>query len=332
MDGYVFNTDSNLIEERDKRNKERQNKEYDKKFNFDGKNYLNTKLGPNEAQREIIIRILPVSSKNGDIFLPLLTHQGLRVNSKLSKSGYKNYICLNDSHIKEHDERGCPICRLSKELFDKVNSLPKDNDEQISEGDKSMKKTLLKTAYSYRPKISYIVRVIERGKEDEGVKFWKFNERSDGMGVYDKLMNLYRQRKAEGEMAGIQNYSIFDLVNGKDIKITLSHIPNTTKTAMDIIDCGFNTPLSRDINQANAWICDEKTWEDVYAVKDYDYLDIVANGNIPVYDENQKKWVSMEPNQSSDDMTYDSTTLDDAMPTNMPYGQQNMLNPNEFNA
>lgn len=297
--GFIINTDSNAIEERYRRQKEEAQQSVTKKFEFNEKNYLNTKLKEGELEKEIRVRILPISATNGDIFLSLNIHS-MKVDKTISKSGFKTYVCLNDEHIEEHDSRGCPFCNKSKEIFNEANA----------EENPAVKKELIKQAYSYMAKRTYIVRVIERGKEDEGVKFWRFNDRTDGLGIYDKLMKLAKQRKEEAEKVGQENYSIFDLYNGKDITITLKYVPPVgkapAKTSIDIMDSGFQTPLSTDVDEANKWICDEKTWRDVYALKPYEYLEVVSNGGIPVFDSNEQKWV-----KKVDNSTYDGTTASD---------------------
>lgn len=285
MSGYIINTDSNAIEERERQQKEQSQQNTVKRFEFNEKNYLNTRLKEGETEKEIKIRILPISATEGDIFLSLNIHS-LKVNKEVAKSTFKTYVCLNDKHIKEHDGRGCPLCNKSKELFNEANNVENDGE----------KKTILKSAYSYQTKRAYIVRVIERGKEDEGVKFWRFNERTDGLGIYDKLMKLYKRRKEEAAMAGQENYSIFDLNNGKDITITMKYVPTTGKTSIDIMDSGFQSPLSKDIDLANKWISDEKTWRDIYALKSYDYLEIVGEGKVPAYDTQLQKWVEKVDN------------------------------------
>lgn len=286
MQDYIINTDRQAIENHDKEQEEKTN--LTKKFEFNEKNYLNTRLTENETEKKIRIRILPISATNGDIFLPMYFHS-LMVSKEISKSGFKTYICLNDNHIAEHDGRGCPLCNHSKELFDEANKIT----------NKGEQKTMLKSAYSFQKKRVYIVRVIERGKEDEGVKFWRFNERSDKNGIYDKLMELYKQRKEEAAYEGEDNYSIFDLKNGKDIIITLKYVPTTKKTTIDIVDSGNRTPLSKDIELANKWISDSKTWQDIYALKDYDYLSIIADGKIPYLDKANNKWIEKKVEQDT---------------------------------
>ena len=283
MEGLIINTNSEVIEQRQKMGQTSDMQ--GQKMQFDEKNYLNTRLKPGEKERKIKVRILPVSATNGDIFLPIKIHS-MKVRNEISNSGFKTFVCLNDANIKEHDGRGCPLCNKSKEWFEDANNTL----------DEAQKKEKIKMGYSFQSKIAYVVRVIERGKENEGVKFWRFNHRTDHLGIYDKLMTLYEQRRDEAAENGQNGYSIFDLMNGRDIEITLKYVESTKKTSIDIIDSGFQTPLSRDIAQANAWIQDSKTWKDIYALKSYEYLDIVGEGEIPDYDTETKTWVVKQDN------------------------------------
>ena len=50
-------------------------------------------------------------------------------------------------------------------------------------------------------------------------------------------------------------------------------------------------PLSTDPEQANAWANDPQTWEDVYSKKPIEYLELVALGETPRWDSDQKKFV-----------------------------------------
>lgn len=51
------------------------------------------------------------------------------------------------------------------------------------------------------------------------------------------------------------------------------------------------SPLSDDEAKAAAWLADEQTWEDVFGVKTYEYLEIIVKGGVPVYDKEAKKYV-----------------------------------------
>lgn len=265
---------------------------------FSEKNYLNVRLAPGETTRQVKIRILPISATNKKIALPVHIHS-LKVDKQVAQSGFKTFLCLNDEHLLDHDSRGCPICNKSQEFFDMANEIPKD-DEHASE----KRKAFCKEAYKYQPKTAYIVRVIERGKEDEGVKFWRFNHWDNGKGCKDQLENLYKLRKAEAGEAGIPNFNIFDLYEGKDIVLTLtksqkenSHID---KTEITITDAGMSTPLSKDDEQIQAWVNDAKDWHDMYAFKDFNYLEIVADGGIPVYSPQEGHYVPKQAKEEQD--------------------------------
>jgi hypothetical protein len=49
--------------------------------------------------------------------------------------------------------------------------------------------------------------------------------------------------------------------------------------------------LSEDAEQAAAWLADTRTWEDVYSVKTYDYLEIIVKGGVPAWDKDAKRFV-----------------------------------------
>lgn len=265
---------------------------------FSEKNYLNVRLAPNEKSRIVKIRILPIKPGTNKIALPISIHS-LKVDKQIAASGFKTFLCLNDEHLSLHDDRGCPICNKSKEYFDMANEVPK-NDPHAEE----KRKSLCKEAFKYQPKTAYIVRVIERGKEEEGVKFWRFNHWDNGKGCKDQLENLYNLRKTESEEAGEGSYNIFDLYNGRDINLTLTKSENensrTEKTEITITDAGIRTPLSKNEAQIEEWVNDTKDWRDMYSCKDFQYLEIVADGGIPVYSIEKRGYVTKEEKEKND--------------------------------
>lgn len=280
-----YNVNPELIEEQEKRLTTKN--EFKRKFEFDEKNYLNLRLNPGETSRQVVVRILPVSSTDGHPFLVLHTHS-LKVCQEISKSGFKSFICLNDEHLRDDHPDGCPLCNKSEELLAECR---KETDPVIN-------KALYKSAMQFKPKQTFIARVIERGHENEGVKFWRFNAHSDGQGYYDQLMKLYHLRDDESKKATGEPYNIFDLINGKDIVISLSYDPNTKKTSGTIADSGFQTPLSKDNNKISEWVNDKKQWHDIYASKSFDYLKIVADGDIPFYNKETSSWETKKKEQS----------------------------------
>jgi hypothetical protein len=51
------------------------------------------------------------------------------------------------------------------------------------------------------------------------------------------------------------------------------------------------SPLSENSEEASAWLSDTRTWEDVYSVRNYEYLEIIVKGGIPVWSSDEKKFV-----------------------------------------
>lgn len=285
----AVNVDAKALEEQNENLKKPKNDfQNSKKLSFDPKNYLDLKLQEHEATKRVRVRFLPISSTDSTVFFDITTH-ALKVDKEIARSGFKSYVCLNDKNVNSEEE--CPICKKSKELFDKSAEARKNGNDALS-------KSLFKEACSLKKKRTFIARVIDRDHEDEGVKFWRFNENSKGEGIYDKLMSLYNTRKQESIEDGDGEYNIFDLYEGKDIIINVvkSQIPDgfggmKDTIAYNITDSGNKKPLSEDVEKANGWLTDPKTWKDVYSNKTADYLELVVNGKIPVYNKELGKFV-----------------------------------------
>lgn len=258
-----------------------------KKNDFDAKNYLDTKLGEGQNERTITVRILPVSNEDGNFRIAVKTHN-LKVSRRIAQSGFKSFLCLDDPQVPNYNPSvRCPICEKAQYYFDEA--------KKCRETDKEKSKKLFVKACSLKNKITYIVRVIERGKENEGVKFWRFNENTQGKGIYDSLIALYKQRKNDMAEEGIENYNIFDLDNGRDIVLNLMKTERSDGqegVAIQITDKSINKPLTNDIELGNAWINDVKKWYNAYTVKSPEYLAIVADDKIPYHDRALDKLVA----------------------------------------
>lgn len=254
---------------------------------FDAKNYLNTRLADNEQKRTINIRIVLTEDIDGKkkFAIPVNIHSlklSLNQNrqNKVAKGGYKSFICLNDHHVKDDlGQNGCPLCQKKFKIFEEANKV-----EDVNE-----KKAICKQAYSYDTKTSYIVRCIERGKEDEGIKFWRFNKHDDGSGPFDIIKEMWTTY----HNAGI---NIFDYKGGIDLILTLTKAPkknenSTEKTAIKIMADVAPKPLGTD-EQIQMWVNDEKDWKDMYRAKSFDYLALIADDKTPVFDAENKKWVA----------------------------------------
>ena len=249
---------------------------------FNEKNYLNVRLDEKngEKQKTLTIRLLPMDLETGNPFVKVHMHN-VRVPKEVSKSGYKSYICLSKNKDIDHEKYGnkCPFCELNQNAYQ----------ESLKESDPIKKKNFQDISIANKSNEAVIVRCIERGKEDEGVKFWKFNIRRDKTDPYNAIINLYNMRKEEGERAG-QVLNILDIYNGRDLNVTITE----GNAAPQILDASLSTPLSRDEEQMKKWIYDEKKWQDVFSTKPYEYLSLISQMKIPWYDREQGKWVDKE--------------------------------------
>ena len=146
-----------------------------------------------------------------------------------------------------------------------------------------------KIASSYKSREFYIVKGIERGKEHEGIKFWRFPKVNDGSGIMDKLIPLMNRLNDKNPGSGAF-YRPDE--QGRDIVISVVRdtIKNYTKVSQIMFD--DPAPLSKNGDEATSWLTNEITWKDVWKKKPIDFLRIVAQGGEPVWNSEQKTFVS----------------------------------------
>lgn len=238
---------------------------------FSEKNYLQARLGDNEDSKEITIRLLPFTEEGGTPFHKIHMHQ-VRVNKGVSASGWKRFPCP----IKNNIGTSCPFCETAQQ----ARSLKKAT---ISEVERQKFEEVELANY---PKNMWIVRCIERGHEEDGVKFWLFSDSKKKDGIYDKIYAIFKKRAEKGR-------NIFDLNNGKDLCLNLSK-DSRGRTTITVTDDEDYTPLTTDYEQGLAWINDKKKWTDVYTIKPYDYMSVIVQGGIPVFSKEKNAYVDKE--------------------------------------
>lgn len=241
---------------------------------FNEKNYLQARLTNGEKTKEMTIRLLPFSPEGGSPFHKVYMHT-LRVNKEVSPSGWKTFPCPVHNHLGDK----CPFCDTSEQ----ARILKK---QALSEPEK---KKYNEVEFNHQAKEMWVVRCIERGHEEDGVKFWLFPHSKKGNGVWDKIMNIFQTRYNKAMLQGKVN-NIFDLNEGKDLVLTLSK-DTMDKTVIQIADDDEKSPLSEDYDKANAWINDSKKWEEVYTVKSYDYMSIIVQGGVPVFSKEKNTYI-----------------------------------------
>jgi hypothetical protein len=145
-------------------------------------------------------------------------------------------------------------------------------------------------ASQYRSRKFYIVKVIDRDAEEDGVKFWRFKHNYKNEGVLDKIIPIWREKG-----------DVTDPTKGRDLIITLtkSKSPNGKEyTTIQSIMHDDPSPLATDKKQQEEWLADELTWEDVYSKKPYEYLEAISRGETPRWDNATGKYVYGEEGTS----------------------------------
>ena len=227
---------------------------YDKKDAkvFDLKNYFSTFIEKDVKTATKEIRVLP-SADGGSPFVEFHGHK-IQVDGK-----WTTFACLR--HEKNEP---CPFCEAREAL--------------LAEGKESDKEL----AKKYNSKLMYIVKLIDRNAVDEGVKFWRFNHDYRKTGVMDKIHGIISAIKKDKEF--------FNPINGRDLSININRDQNNNPVVSSVVAQDV-TPLSENAEQAAAWLADTRTWQDVYSLKPYDYLEIIVKGGVPAWDKEAKKFV-----------------------------------------
>lgn len=226
---------------------------------YDLKNYFSTYLPKGVNQETKQIRILPPDEGSTTPFTVLWGHKA-QVEGE-----WKTFPCL-----KHEDGEPCPFCEARQALL----STGKDSDKEL--------------AKKYSPRMMYVVKIIDRNNESEGVKFWRFNHDYRKTGTMDKIM---------GAISAVK-HDITDVNEGRDLLINIARDQNNRPVVQSITYPIESTPLSTDENTKNEWVSDTRTWRDVYSTRKYEYLAIVVGGETPVWDKEKEKYVSKESRES----------------------------------
>jgi len=217
---------------------------------FNEDNYFGTFLekGINSAQKQI--RIVEPEGELESPFLEIFGHKK-KVDGK-----WRTFICP-----KHEKGEKCPFCEAREIL--------------LAEGSAESKKE----SNQFSAKKMYVAKVIDRENPEHGVKFWRFNHHYKNAGTFDKINAANATLpKTEDPLSS---------VNGRDMIISITRDGD----ASVVTGINYNmaqTPLSDDAEQLATWraSANEKTWEDVYSVKPYEYLEIIVRGGVPMWEKN----------------------------------------------
>jgi hypothetical protein len=217
------------------------------------KKYFAAILKDTEKQGQRRLRILPTPDGSSP-FKEVWYHE-IQVDGKFQK--------FYDPG--KNDNERSPL----NEVYEELRSTGKDSDKEL--------------AKQYLSRKFYIVKVIDRDNESDGVKFWRFKHNYKNEGILDKIIPIWR---AKGD--------ITDPDNGRDIilELTKAKTPKgATYTVIQTVMYDDPAPVHENKESANTWIKDELTWEDVYSKKPEEYLEAIARGETPRWDSDKGGYV-----------------------------------------
>jgi len=194
----------------------------------------------------------------------------------------------------------CPLCAKHKKILSTqdptIKGIKKENmtPKQLEINERNKK--IFLEASLWEAKKFYILRGIDRGVEKDGVKFWRFKHNFKNQGILDKLLPVLEQYTLT---YGADYASPTD---GTDLTIMMTDSEFNGRTYKAVTAILFNgkSPLHLDSLIANEWLNDDISWRDVYkprsapGITPYEYLEMVANGVNPYWDDidqNNKHWV-----------------------------------------
>jgi hypothetical protein len=217
------------------------------------KKYFAALLKDNEKQGQRRVRILPTTDGSSP-FKEVWFHEIL-VDGKYQK--------FYDPG--KNDNERSPL----NEVYEELMSTGKEADKQL--------------ATQYRARKFYIVKVVDRDNEQDGVKFWRFKHNYKQEGILDKIIPIW---KAKGD--------ITDPDKGRDLILELTKAKTPKGAFYTVIQTlMYDDPsaISEDQTQMSEWVSDELTWEDVYSKKPVEYLEAIARGETPRWDSEKGGYV-----------------------------------------
>ena len=251
------------------------------------KKYFAAILKDTEKQGQRRLRILP--TKDGSSPFKEVWYHEIQVDGKWQK--------FYDPG--KNDNERSPL----NEVYEELRSTGKESDKEL--------------AKQYLSRKFYIVKVVDRDAEDEGVKFWRFKHNYKNEGILDKIIPIWR---AKGD--------ITDPDNGRDIilELTKAKTPKgATYTVIQTVMYDDPSPVHTDSELAKEWIEDELTWEDVYSKKPVEYLEAIARGETPRWDSEKGGYVygdSSEGEMSiggSSEKSYSDPQMNDEPDEDLPF-------------
>ena len=226
-----------------------------------------SKMSSDERMKKYFAAILKDSEKQGQKRLRILpTPDG----SSPFKEVWFHEIKVDGKWVKlydpgKNDNERSPL----NEVHDDLMSTGKDSDKEI--------------AKQYKARKFYIVKVVDRDNEQDGVKFWRFKHNYKQEGILDKIIPIW---KAKGDVT--------DADKGRDLILEMTKAKTNTGSVYTVIQTVMYddpAPLHEDAETMTEWVNDELTWEDVYSKKPVEYLEAISRGETPRWDSDKGGYV-----------------------------------------
>lgn len=250
----------------------------------------NNKVSQEDRLKKYFTTLLPKGARSGEKRIRILpTTDG----SSPFVEVYFHEIQVDGNWVKLYDPKQEGKRSPLNEVYDGLMMSGEESDRVL--------------ARQYRARKFYIVKVIDRENEQDGVKFWRFKHNSKGEGVLDKIFPLFKNK---GDITNPDN--------GRDLIITLGLTKagnGREYTTIQTIIPEDQSPLHTDASTSQSWVNDELTWADVYSKKPEEYLEMIAKGEVPRWDSETKKWVS----NSNENETFGSPAVSTPAPQQSTY-------------
>jgi len=212
--------------------------------------YFANRLEDGENEGEQTIRLMPTTE--GESPFQEGHWHSIQVGGK-----WRKLYCA-----KHNDGGECPLCEIEAEL----KATGSEEDKKISK--------------QFKAKKFYIVKLIDRDNENDGVKFWRFPHNWKGEGAIDKIIPIFTKK---GDITHPREGRDLVIILGRDDK---KYTKITSIMSEDV------SILTEDKTKAKTWMSDTTTWKDIYKAQPTEYLQIIANGDTPVYDKGLKVFVA----------------------------------------
>tara|TARA_R110000803_G_scaffold44953_9_gene94960 strand:- start:6992 stop:7882 length:891 start_codon:yes stop_codon:yes gene_type:complete len=168
---------------------------------------------------------------------------------------------------KHNDGEHCPLCEVSDELWKSWKETGNKSDKEL--------------ASQYSAKKFYLARIIDRSKEEDGIKFWRFTHNYKGEGILDKIIPLFTKK---GDITDPRTGRDINLIIGRDNK-GYAKVTSIMSEDVDVLTDPKGT-------KAKEWMNDETSWKEIYKAQPLDYVQLIADGETPAWDKNLSKFVA----------------------------------------